>query len=209
MSDPSGVIGSVVGTVKDRLTNRLYMYMFSSVITANWQHILIILKSKNDIELTLGIIAYDKYLYFWYFLLPLFIGALLSILMPYCTRFISDLTASQYYLIKNSEKLGQSTIEMKLSKQKEKISEIKLRETKNNLEKSEIEYKRDLLKSQSANYYNWLNGILKAYEETGGKIETSDDLKKILLKLEEHNAVYDLALIPGFKKLMADIQKMN
>lgn len=209
MSDSSGFLSSVIETAKDRLTNRLYMYMFSSVLVANWQHILIILKSKNDIELTLGLMTFDAYFSFFYFYFPLLIGAALAILMPYCTRFISELTASQYYLIKNSEQFGLSTLKLKTAKRNEKISEIELRRANNEAKADNLKQTRDLLESQSTSYFHWLQGILKAYNETGGKIDTADDLKNILYKLKEHNAIYDLELLPDFIKLMGDIQQMD
>lgn len=209
MGDSDSIAASVVETVKDRLTNRLYMYMFSSVVAANWQHILIILKSKNDIELTLGIMAFEDYFFLFYFLLPLIVGVGLALFMPYLTRLVSEFTASQYYLIKNSESLGKSAFELKLAKEKEKISEVELRKENNKLKQSKVKSELDILESQSKSYYRWLNGLLKAYEETGGKIETPDDLKRILLKLKEHEAVYDLALVPGFKKMIEDLKKMD
>ncbi|HBR5116498.1 TPA: hypothetical protein ACQ7SR_002861 [Klebsiella pneumoniae] len=209
MSESNSIVGSVAEAVKDRLTNRLYIYMFSSLVAANWQHILIILKSKNDIELTLGIMAFENHLFILYFLLPLIVGAVLALFMPYCTRIVSEYTASQYYLIKNSDKVGQTALELKLATEKEKISEKERKKAKSDLETTNFKNQLDIFESQSKAYYKWLSGLLKAYKETGGKIETTDDLKKILLKLKEHNAVYDIEIVPEFEKMMANLEKMD
>jgi hypothetical protein len=209
MSDSNNMVGAAVEAVKDRLTNRLYMYMFSSVIITNWQHILIIIKSKNDIELTLGIMTFEPSFAFLYFILPVIFGTILAIAMPYCTRFVVELTASQYFLIKNSDVLGKTDVDIKIAKKKHRLSTIELQNENNEAEIKRIKSNNDILQSQSSAYYKWLQGVLKAYNETGGKINTPDDLKRMLLKLKEYDAVYDMELLPKFKKLMDDIQRIE
>lgn len=209
MSESDSVKESILEVAKDRLTNRLYMYMLSSVVVANFQHILLILKSKHDIELTLGLIAYEEYFYLKYFILPVFIGSVLSIIMPYLTRLTYEFTASQYYIIKNSDKLEQSVLDLKISKRNEAASEARLKNEINKIELSKLKSEYELLESQSRNYYGWLKGLLNAHEEVGGKIETDDDFKRFLFKLNENGAVYDVGIIPGFKELMQDLHKIE
>ncbi|ERM14354.1 hypothetical protein L585_08475 [Pantoea ananatis BRT175] len=209
MSDSGEFTKVALDTVKERITNRLYMYVFSSVIAANWQNILIIFKSKNDIELTLGIMTFEPTFSIFYFYLPVLIGVILAITMPFFTRIIAEKTASQYYLIKKTEVVGEANFREKMANKEEQISQVKLRTTRNNSEIDRLKSQIEELESQSKAYFNWLKGLLNAYNETGGEIVTTDDLKKLLLKLKEHNAVYDLALVPGFKKLMNDIENMK
>ncbi|MBM7341257.1 hypothetical protein [Pantoea coffeiphila] len=209
MSESDSLKESILEVTKDRLTNRLYMYMFSSVVVANFQHILLILMSKNDIELTLGLMAYEDLFYWKYFIFPILIGSILSIVMPYLTRLTYEFTASQYYIIKNSDKLGQSALDLKISKRKEAASEARLKNEINKIQLSTIKSDHDALESQSRNFYKWLKGLLKAHEEVGGKIENDEDFKRFLFKLHENGAVYDGAIIPGFKKLMQDLHKIE
>lgn len=201
------IIDVITGEIKGRIYNRVYSFIITSILAANWQHILIIIKSKQNIYTTLSNITSTPYFLLFYFIFPLLAGIVISIAMPHVTKIVEQRTAKANSYIRNSQILGDEAFKRDLELERKKTSQIALEAAKNALETSELYKKRDNLESQSKMYYNWLQGLLKSYESIGSKIETAEDLQKLLLALNENNAVYDQAIIPGFKGIMEDLKK--
>ncbi|PBI79748.1 hypothetical protein A9993_08350 [Rahnella victoriana] len=197
----------ITGAIKERIYNRVYSFIITSILAANWQHILIIIKSKQNIYTTLNNITSTPYFLLLYFVAPVIMGVIISIVMPYVTNFVEQRTAKVNARIRNSRVLGDEAFKKDLELEREKTSKIKLNAANIALATSELHNQRDALESQSKMFYLWLQGLLKSYESIGSKIETAEDLQKLLLALNENNAVYDQAIIPGFKKMMDDLKK--
>ena len=196
----------IIGAIKDRIYNRVYSFIITSTLAANWQHILIIMKSQQNIYTTLKNITSTPYFPFLYFVLPVLVGVIISIAMPHVTKIVEQRTAKANAYIRNSQILGDEEFKRDLELEKKMTSQIILDAAKNSLETSELNKRRDDLESQSRMYYVWLQGLLKSYESIGSKIETAEDLQKLLLALNENNAVYDQAIMPGFKQMMDDLK---
>lgn len=195
--------------VKERLHNRVYSFILTSIIAANWQHIIIIIKSKRNIYATLNDITATSNFLLLYFFAPIIVGIALSFIMPFLTRLIEVATAKQHAIIKNSHLIGQAELEIELEKRKKKASKINLETVANDNKASNQKYQTEFLISQSKTYYKWLQGLLKSYENIGTKIENEQDLKKLLLELEKNEAVYDEAILPDFKKIMYEVKAVH
>lgn len=66
----------------DRFKNGFYGYIITSFILFNWENIVLILKSKNDIEMTLIYISVQQNFTFNFFWLPFIYGILAAFIMP-------------------------------------------------------------------------------------------------------------------------------
>lgn len=66
----------------DRFKNGLYGYIITSFLLFNWENILLILKSKNDIEMTLIYISTQQNFTFNFFWMPLISGIIAAFTMP-------------------------------------------------------------------------------------------------------------------------------
>lgn len=208
MSD-NNIKETVSEAIKERLHNRVYAYILTSVIAANWQHILIILKSKRDINSILTDITATNSFELYYFITPTFCGIVLALTMPFLTKYVEIFTAKQYVLIKNSQLIGEENFKLDIERRRKKTSEINLKTVINEKEASTIIYQTELLKSQSTSYYNWLRGLLTSYNKIGGKIENEQDLKRLLFELENNNSVFDEAILPEFKKMMHELKAVH
>lgn len=69
----------------DKLRNNFYGYILTSLLFFNLENIILIIKSKDPIEMTLIYIGLQKEFSWNYFWVPVFYGMLASILMPIIT----------------------------------------------------------------------------------------------------------------------------
>lgn len=78
-------IKEIKGVVFDRLRNNFYGYLITSLFLFNLKNIILILKSKLSIEITLKNILEQNHFFWEYFWLPILWGGLASLAMPVFT----------------------------------------------------------------------------------------------------------------------------
>ncbi|EHW4861360.1 hypothetical protein HV265_11890 [Citrobacter sp. RHBSTW-00678] len=69
----------------DKLRNNFYGYVLTSLLFFNLENIILIIKSKNPIEMTLIYIGLQKEFSWDFFWVPIFYGMLASVIMPIIT----------------------------------------------------------------------------------------------------------------------------
>lgn len=201
------IIEPVTTAIKERLYNPVYSFILTSLVAANWQNILIIIKSNKDIYITLNSITSKTNFELYYFLLPVIVGVFLSIVMPYITSLVAGFTAKPNSKITHAAEISEAKIleeiaEKKIRANKKELESVKLKEST-----LEITHQAEKLEETKNNYYIWLKGLLEAYEELDYKIESDDDILKFITAIKNKNAIFDNEFVTSFKNLMYDIER--
>ncbi|MCU6683990.1 hypothetical protein M8320_18520 [Leclercia sp. H6W5] len=109
---------SLSEAIKDKIFNKIYFYILVSFLLINWQEILILFKSNEDIFYTLSIIFtsqmwFDYMLPAWFahFGLPILFGTLASALTPFVTYWISKVTAKRFAKIRRADRKADLEVE--------------------------------------------------------------------------------------------------
>lgn len=156
----------------ERFKNGLYGYILTSFVVFNWENIILILKSKNDIEMTLIYISLQQNFSLNFFWFPLFFGIAAAFIMPFISTLYSLAIAGITEASKDSEGFGtltwrniKSSLEMKNMLKDKSIEKLnrevrQLNDKRTNL----LDHNRSLLE-QKENLELFLNKVLDVYEK--------------------------------------------
>ncbi|HAV1851642.1 hypothetical protein [Enterobacter hormaechei] len=200
----------------DRIKNNFYGYLITSFAIFNWENIILILKSKNDIEMTLIYISVQPNFAHNFFWEPLKWGILASFVMPlistiYCLS-VGVITSFR----DESRKIGQYFFDLLLSIVSTSISERKLVSGKlaERLKNQRLEF--DILKQrtasaleQKAKIDEFLLKVARAYA-LNPKLNDEKDLEKIFKALyhEDLRDMYsEQSIIGRFFELLEEDNK--
>lgn len=157
----------------DKLRNNFYGYLIISFLIFNFENVILILKSKDKIEMTLIYIQAQQEFSWNFFWKPLWFGVAASLLMPAVTAAYVVLTGVFDAIRTESKGVGSTAwARVKLA------NETRLTESKDNLEQLKLD-----IKSKKAEYK-----ILIA--EIDSRLEQKTKLESYLDKLAKVFGVY-------------------
>ena len=198
---------SVFDFFPERFKNGLYGYILTSFVVFNWENIILILKSKNDIEMTLIYISLQQNFSWNFFWLPLILGVIAAFIMPVISTFYSLSIAGFTEARKDSEGFGtiawrniKSSLELKNKLKRKSIEQLKLEVKELNDKRTTLLDHNGLLVEQKENLELFLNKVLDIYEKHP-ELKTKQNLFDFLSAVKEQK-IYDF--YPGG----ADLRKL-
>ncbi|MGL5968738.1 MAG: hypothetical protein ACRCZ6_16585 [Kluyvera sp.] len=156
----------------DRFKNGFYGYIITSFILFNWENIILVLKSKNDIEMTLIYISTQLNFTFNFFWLPLISGIAAAFIMPLISTGYSLYTGGMTAMRNDSLGFGgllwkniKTNLELKHSGILEIIKQSN--EEVVSLKEESDELRKDNLKrlKQKENLETFLGKVVSVYQE--------------------------------------------
>ncbi|MFI8014903.1 hypothetical protein ACIEGK_27960 [Citrobacter freundii] len=175
----------------ERFKNGLYGYILTSFVVFNWENIILILKSKNDIEMTLIYISLQQNFSWNFFWLPLLLGIFAAFMMPLVSTLYSLTIAGITEASKDSEGIGtltwrniKSSLEMKSMLKDKSIEKLKSEVTELNDKRTNLLDHIGLLLEQKENLELFLNKVLDVYEKHP-ELKTKQNLIDFLDSVKE------------------------
>ncbi|MBN3146252.1 hypothetical protein [Pectobacterium brasiliense] len=212
-------IQHIEAVIKDKIFNKIFAYVFISFLVINWEEILIIVKSKNDIYYTLAILFTSKAFLWWiipawlaHFGLPFIFGVMASIITPYLTYFISKYTSLPLARIRYIDREADIRVKNELQNLRAKLSEETI--IANNMEDKVKSLNDELarlssitknLKDDRVELFRGIEAFVKCYDEKG-KIEDQNDLLEFILEVENTDFYKDTVIINKVNKMVENIK---
>lgn len=213
--------------IKDKLFNKLFAYVFISFLMVNWQEILILFKSNDDILYTLSVVWTGHYIlsmeivnwqgiflpaWVYHFGLPFLFGTIASVAMPWATQFIVSLTSRAYARIRHIDYEGDI-------KEKDRIQNLRIKLAKKTALASNLESKNATLTEQAEAFekaiatlkhtrvelFYGVKAIVDIYDGLGQKIENPNDFAELLKSVEKSDFYRDQAL-PKISRLIDELK---
>lgn len=198
---------SVFDFFPERFKNGFYGYIITSFVVFNWENIILILKSKNDIEMTLIYISLQQDFSLNFFWLPLIFGIIAAFIMPIISTLYSLSIAGFTMARKDSEGFGtltwksiKSSLEMKNMLKDKSIEQLNLEVKQLNDKRTNLLDHNSLLLEQKENLELFLNKVLDVYEKHP-ELKTKENLFDFLSAVKEQK-IYEF--YPGG----ADLRKL-
>lgn len=180
----------------DRFKNGFYGYIITAFVLFNWENIILILKSKNDIEMTLIYISTQLNFTFNFFWLPLISGITAAFIMPLISTGYSLYTGGMTAMrndslgfggllwknIKTNLELKQSGILEIIKKSNEEV--VSLKEEIDELRKDTL-----IRLKQKENLDIFLGKIVSVYQEYP-LVNTETEFLE-MLKTMRHRGIFD------------------
>jgi len=181
-------VSQIVQSFRDRISSPLWGYVFFSWASCNWTNILFIFMSKEDIETRIHKVLIQPDLWKNYFWVPISIGVMLFIFMPFaqwglslCHSWISKkkkegdrkATFEKYQDdIDLADKKVEAENAESLSRQKENA--------KNNLVEARGQTRLSILNARKAKIDNSIEGLKNTYAESQRKLDDINFQLKII-----------------------------
>ncbi len=212
---------SLSEAIKDKIFNKIYFYILVSFLLVNWQEILILFKSGEDILYTLSIIftsqmwfGYMISPWFAHFGLPILFGILASALTPFVTYWISRVTAKRFAKIRRADRKADLEVEdefqdlriklvTKTNKAESLLNRINLLEMQN----ASISEKNIQLQEHRKQLFFGIKALVDYYE-TKGALKTPEDFAEFLTLVEKTDFYKDQTIIGRVNKLLENIKNI-
>lgn len=181
LTDAGKSIGELI---RDRLKSNYFGYVLTSLIVCNWQHILLIILSKREIELVLKEITSKEYVTFHYFIVPVLIGYAAAFIMPALSIPVAWVVGLISENVTHAGKWANDTVSAFNDKRLTKS--LKVENEKNAQQKKLENFSKEInilnerledIKAQKDDFDNYLVDIYAIYKQVP-KIETPEDLEK-------------------------------
>lgn len=212
-------------TLKDKVVNKLFIYILISFVVVNWQEILIILKAKEDIYYTLSMVFTSQRYHLgsidfmapaWvaHFVLPFFFGSLASFVAPHLTYFISRYTALPLARMRHLE--NDADIRVKNQLLKVRMQFIETTKKSNKLEDEVARLRLDIdeltstnktLKNERIELFQGIASFVHAHDRIGG-VKNEKDLVEFLKAVESSDFFKDQTLYGKVNKMVADLKEI-
>lgn len=201
----------------DRFKNGFYGYIITSFILFNWENIILVLKSKNDIEMTLIYISTQLNFTFNFFWLPFFSGIAAAFIMPLISTGYSLYTGGMTAM--RNDSLGFGGLLWKNVKKNLELKHSGIHETikRSNEEVVRLKEELDELRNdnltrlkQKENLEIFLGKVVSVYEEYP-LVNTETDFLEMLKAMrrrgifEYYSGGSDIRLI---KSLLAEAERV-
>ncbi|MDM4405826.1 hypothetical protein JJJ10_22290 [Klebsiella grimontii] len=212
----SNLKNDLENAIKDKLFNKLFAYVFISFLVVNWQEILILFKSSDDILYTLSVVWTGRYIlsmemfdwagvflpaWGYHFGLPFIFGTIASVAMPWATQFIVSLTSRAYARIRHIDYEGDI-------KEKNRIQNLRIKLAEKTALASNLESKNARLTEQAEAFekaianlkhtrvelFYGVKAIVDIYDGLGQKIENPNDFAELLKSVEKSDFYKDQTL---------------
>ncbi|HHT1356716.1 TPA: hypothetical protein ACTYC5_004313 [Enterobacter hormaechei] len=212
---------SLSEAIKDKIFNKIYFYILVSFLLVNWQEILILFKSGEDILYTLSIIFTSQMWFgnmlppwFAHFGLPILFGTLASALTPFVTYWISRVTAKRFAKIRRADRKADLEVEdefqdlrirlvTKTNKADSLLNRIKLLEMQN----ATLSEKNTQLQEHRKQLFFGIKAFVDFYE-TKGALKTPEDFAEFLMLVEETDFYRDTTIVGRVNELLANIKSI-
>lgn len=212
---------SLSEAIKDKIFNKIYFYILVSFLLVNWQEILILFKSSEDIFYTLSIIFTSQmwfgYMFspwFAHFGLPIIFGTLASAFTPFVTYGISRVTAKEFAKIRRADRKADLEVEdefqdlriqlvNKTNKADSLVNRINLLEMHN----ATLSEKNTQLQEHRRQLFFGIKAFVDYYE-TKGPLKTPEDFAELFKLVEKTEFYKDFAIVGRVNKLLGDIKSI-
>lgn len=219
------VLGTLHGGLRTKLFNRIYFYVLVSFLVLNWQEIIILIKTKEDVYYTLSMIFTGRS--FWlpfigdfvlspwsaHFGLPLVTGLIASLGAPFITYNVSKSTSRWFARIRREDGMADLEVEKEYQKLRTSIAD----ETKkaNGLEQENLELQKEnelllrknkALHEQRLELFYGIKAFVDCYDENKG-INTQDDIIDFIKQAEYTDFYKDVSISRRLPKLIEDLKK--
>ncbi|WP_145915984.1 hypothetical protein [Hafnia alvei] len=223
--DKPSVLGTLHGELRTKLFNKIYFYVLVSFFVLNWQEIIILIKTKEDIYYTLSMIFTgqsfclpfigDFFLSPWsaHFGLPLVTGLIVSLGAPFVTYNVSKFTSKWFAKIRRED--GMADLEVENEYQKLRASIADKTKKANNLEQENLELQKEnelllsknkTLQERRVDLFYGIKAFVDCYDENKG-IHTRTDIIDFLTQAEHTDFYRDESIIRKLPKLIEDLKK--
>lgn len=173
----------------DKLRNNFYGYVLTSLLFFNLENIILIIKSKNPIEMTLIYIGLQKDFSWDFFWVPVFYGMLASVMMPIITAIYALITGVIKAVRDDSGAFGSALwTNIKLMTRSYRKKEEKVRDELNNeidglVNRRDVEYSRiktaENQREELEGYLRQLAGIYGVYNNNNSERDLVGFLNEI------------------------------
>ncbi|QHI89526.1 hypothetical protein [Klebsiella sp. MPUS7] len=172
-------VSQIAQSFRDRISSPLWGYVFFSWVSCNWTNILFLFMSKENIEARIHAVITQSNLWMDYFWIPIFIGVVLFIGMPFVQWWLSLFHNWVSEKKKESDKvsaLEKYQIEIDLADKKveaenaENLSRQK-ENSKSNLVEARGQTRVSILNARKAKIDNSIEELKKTYAESQKKLD--------------------------------------
>lgn len=223
--EKQSVLGTLHGGLRTKLFNKIYFYVLVSFLVLNWQEIIILIKSKEDIYYTLSMIFTGRS--FWlpfigdfvlspwtaHFGLPLVTGLLASLGTPFITYNVSKPTSKWFARIRRED--GMADLEVEKEYQQLRTSIAGETKKANGLEQENLELQKEnelllsrnkTLQEQRVELFYGIKAFVDCYDENKG-LHTQSDIINFLKQAEQTDFYKDGSISRRLPKLIEDLKK--
>lgn len=219
------VLGTLHGGLRTKLFNKIYFYVLVSFLVLNWQEIIILIKSKEDVYYTLSMIftGWSFWLPFigdfvlspWsaHFGLPLITGLIASLGAPFITYNVSKSTSRWFARIRREDGMADLEVEKEYQKLRTSIAD----ETKkaNGLEQENLELQKEnelllsknkVFQERRVELFYGIKAFVDCYDENKG-LHNKAAIIDFLKQAENTDFYRDTAISKRLSKLIEDLKK--
>ncbi|HIE5387711.1 TPA: hypothetical protein ACXNPR_001034 [Enterobacter cancerogenus] len=219
-----GIIKTFEGAVKDKLFNKIYAYVLIAFLLINWQEIIILFKSKEDIYYTLAMVfTGQKYMlwgtegiffpaWFAHFGLPFVTGLFASVMAPYVTYLTSRVTSKWFAKIRREDGIADLAVEEEYQNHRLKVAQ-KTKDANNLAQEIERMFKENeiliarnnTLQERRTELFFGVKAMVDCYDEKKG-LKTQSDVVDFLKSVEDSDFYKDQAIIRRINALIEDLK---
>ncbi|MBQ4778709.1 MULTISPECIES: hypothetical protein [Pectobacterium] len=212
-------IQHIEAVIKDKIFNKIFAYVFFSFLVINWQEIIILAKSKNDIYYTLAILFTSKEFLWWiipawlaHFGLPFVFGVIASIITPYLTYSISKYTSLPLARMRYIDREADIRVKSELQNLRAELSKATI--DANNMEHKVKSLNDEFvrlstltndLKDHRIRLFKGIEAFVLCYDKKG-MIKDKNDLIEFILEVENTEFYKDQAIANKVNKMVENIK---
>ena len=185
------VFNNALEQAKNRLNSHYFSYILTSLIAFNWQHILVLLMSKTDIEVILKMWRDTEGFALYYFVLPVVTGYCASFLFPLFAIPVALFTSLVGEFIKASDDWAVKFIKRMKASWKSKL-DLRIAERDENSERRiKIEHelkfnseKVDWLRTERRELEDYFAKLTEIYIDHPN-LKTAEELEQFVIKVAD------------------------